>query len=886
MKAVFIKVSYATSWGQSVKISGWIPELGDWDVERSPTLSYIDSSTWGIYLKVPQKLETVAFRFLVTQNDHIVDQERGTMHSIKLPLHADMTIDCIWEKESNQKYFNTSVFTSSIFKHRYHNLKMDDKNKVYFLVSCNHIEATQELVISGDKNQLGAWDENKVIPLKPCEYGKWYVGLNKEIFDDFATYKFAIRDAETKKIIEWEEDANRGLKVDNSDSISAYEQVYHKTWVDWRASGVAIPIFSLRSDKSFGIGEFLDLKLLVDWSVKAKLRFIQVLPINDTTSTYSWIDSYPYNAISIYALHPIYLSLHPYVLKNKVKNKQFRERALELNKLETVDYDKVITLKTEYIKELYNDIGQEILLSPEYQNFYKSNQEWLFPYACFCHLRDLYKTTHLHDWGEFSRYDFFKLKDYVSSNSKMKGDVDLACFTQFLLHSQLSEMKAYANNRGVVLKGDIPIGVSPNSVEVWTEPDLFNLDSQTGAPPDDFSIDGQNWGFPTYNWSEMRKDNYKWWTNRFTKMSDYFDAYRIDHILGFFRIWEIPKTSITGLLGYFSPALPLSAEEIRGWGIQFDESLLVPMMKKEDLAQIFGEYTKEVLAEFFTSDGNGYLLKDTYDNQAKIRYYFEGKNDRKSQFIRDGLFQFCTEVLFIRDKYQQDKFHPRVFLHKSVRFERLEEYNRSRLYDLHQYYFFSRHSSFWKDEALNKLPTLIDATDMLVCGEDLGMVPESVPEVMHQLQILSLEIQRMPKELGVSFSNLSQLPYLSVATTSTHDMSPLRMWWDEDKDIAQKYYTNILHLKGNAPKECNALLASKIIEDHLQSPAMLAILPLQDWLSVSDKLRRKDAEEERINVPSDPKNNWNYRMHITLEQLLQEKDFSDTLYMLNEASGR
>ena len=149
--------------------------------------------------------------------------------------------------------------------------------------------------------------------------------------------------------------------------------------------------------------------------------------------------------------------------------------------------------------------------------------------------------------------------------------ISIYYFIQFHLHLQLLEATNYARANGVVLKGDIPIGISRNSVEAWTEPHYFNLNGQAGAPPDDFSVNGQNWGFPTYNWEVMEQDDYSWWMKRFRKMSEYFDAYRIDHILGFFRIWEIPMHAVHGLLGQFVPSLPMSREEIESYGLPFRE---------------------------------------------------------------------------------------------------------------------------------------------------------------------------------------------------------------------------------------------------------------------------------------------------------------------------
>lgn len=885
MKNVFIKIKYKTNWGESIKITGLGTHLGNWDKEKSQALSYLDSSTWGINIQIPQSIDLLEFKFYITKDGKDVRHESGDIHTITLPL-TNTEIECLWNDKIDQSYFLTSAFRNSIFKHEYNRIAKNQYKSFTLLVTCVHIEAHQELIISGDDEILGSWDSEKAISLSAYAYGRWYLNLDINKLPQRLEYKFAIRDKGTQRIKEWEDGENRILNLNQFTHSLCLEQRYNKEEISWTASGVALPIFSLRSENSFGIGEFTDLYQLVNWAVKCKMRLIQTLPINDTSSSFTWADSYPYNAISNYALHPIYLGLHQFPLKDKTKNKYYLELAEVLNRLSSIDYEKVIRLKRDYIDDLYNEIGKETLNSTFYLKFYERNKEWLFPYASFCHLRDRFETSRIADWGEYSIYNASKLKDYIQGDKKAQEDVSKTFFTQFLLHKQLLEAKAYAYKKGLVLKGDIPIGVSPNSVEVWTEPHLFHLDCQTGAPPDDFSINGQNWGFPTYNWAEMKKDNFRWWTKRFTKMADYFDAYRIDHILGFFRIWEIPNTSIHGLLGYFSPALPLTPQEINNWGVHFDQKMTSASIHKDDITRLFSEYAEEVIDSFLNSEGDYYTLKEEYNNQKKIKAHFRNETEYKNLLIRDWLYNICNEVLFIEDKYQEGKYHPRISINKTLRFNRLTNEQRNNLYKLYENYFYNRHSFLWKEEALSKLPTLISSTDMLVCGEDLGMVPESVPDVMKELKILSLEIQRMPRALGVKFGDLKSLPYLSVATTSTHDMSPIRMWWEENLEDSQEYYTNMLHLRGEAPKECNTLICMDILYEHLKSPAMLTILPLQDWLSISDKVRRENPSEERINIPADPNHNWNYRMHLTLEELIKEEELVKTIYTLNEGTGR
>ncbi|MBP6260656.1 MAG: 4-alpha-glucanotransferase, partial [Paludibacter sp.] len=506
-------------------------------------------------------------------------------------------------------------------------------------------------------------------------------------------------------------------------------------------------------------------------------------------------------------------------------------------------------------------------------------------------LRDLYKTPEFGKWPVYSNYNENEIKELVDPASGHFDEIAIYYFLQYHLHLQLSEVHEYARANGIAIKGDIPIGVSPRSVDAWVDPELFNSNVQAGAPPDDFSATGQNWGFPTYNWELMAKDGYQWWRKRFQKLAEYFDAYRIDHILGFFRIWEIPVNDVWGLTGSFNPALPFSKAELESRGLWWDENrYLKPYMREHVLYAIFGKYTDDVIREYLLSDGwQNYKFKPEFDTQKKIESHFAmlGYNfGNKEVLIRDGLYMLHCEVIFLRDLREPDKFHPRISMHNSATFRDLNDETRRLLDKIYVDYFYHRHNEFWKQQAMKKLPALISATNMLVCGEDLGMVPDSVPDVMNALEILSLEIQRMPKKPNAEFAMPSEAPYRSVCTTSTHDMNPIRAWWEEDPTLTQRFYNRALGFQGPAPEKCEQWIAEKIIEQHLASEAMWIILPWQDWMALETKLCLEHPFAERINVPSNPRNFWCYRMHISLEKLNKEDKLNSRIAELISNSGR
>ncbi|NDW10118.1 4-alpha-glucanotransferase [Dysgonomonas sp. 520] len=885
-------LDYYAVWGQTVCVYGSLPELGNMNENDAQPMTCINTSQWVIELNVDSDVKKIEYGYLIRQGNETIRREWGKLHVIEIQSAKDITVFDLWSDKPTQNYLLTSGFSDSFFRQPFQTLPGTNyRDSIALTVFCPYINKNQELILCGESPLLGDWNADNAPRFITTSYAKWQLSLDASANERPLQYKLAIFDRTENRIIHWEEGSNRTLHppVWNKDreSVRIENLVYLYPSIKWKAAGVAIPVFSLRSEDSFGIGEFSDLKKMVDWAAATNQKVIQILPINDTTITYSWTDSYPYNAISIYALHPIYLGVKEFPLRNNEKMTAYENEARALNLLPDLDYSNVMDMKNRYFQELFDETGRKTMMSEEYVRFYQKNEEWLFPYACFSFLRDENNTADYKQWQSHNRYDRESLKAAISSNPKFKEKVEKSFFIQYLLDKQLAEVKEYAHQNNVILKGDVPIGISRNSVEAWTEPHLFNLDTQTGAPPDDFSINGQNWGFPTYNWEEMAKDGYLWWTKRFRKMADYFDAYRIDHILGFFRIWEIPLTSVQGLLGYFNPALPLSLEEIHDAGLWLDDQRMTsPYITDESLDKIFGKLKDEVKRKYLhPTSSELFELNEECNTQAKIREIFKEIPDSNS--IRDGLYSLCNEVLFIRDKREPDKYHPRITAQHSFSFQYLDDIQKNAFNNLYNDFFYRRHSHFWRNEAMKKLPALISSTSMLVCGEDLGMIPECVPSVMNELQILSLEIERMPKTGGVMFEPLASLPYLSVCTTSTHDMAPIRGWWkEESKDYRQKYYNDVLCQHGMAPDECNLDICNQIVRNHLNSPAMLAILPLQDWLSTSGQLRRKNEDEERINIPSEPRHYWRYRMHLTLEELLKADDFNLEIKSMIEDTGR
>ena len=805
---IHLSLRYQTSWGEELKL-----RIG----KKIYDMEYLAGGIWQKTLTGRELRRGFDYTYLLVKDGKTLRREWRS-HRFAAPQKATVLfVKDSWLDRPADSAFWSSAFNEVIFRREdgrsfrtCEDYDIPGDGNVFFTIRAASVRSGQRVaVLSG----LDGWKEPNILDDSRFPYWSGCLRADRPF-----EYKFALVDTEGK-ILLWEEGGNRffgetpgkGVHIAVNDLSVSFPQPY------WRGAGVAVPVFSLKTEESFGVGEFNDLKKLVDWAVRTGQNMIQILPINDTTMTRKWQDSYPYNAVSSFALHPQFIHLPDAGVRN---DKAYRALRDELNALPQIDYERVNDEKDRLLRKAFTTRGKKDLASPDYAIFTNRNRDWLQPYATFCVLRDTFGTADFQTWGAYARYAQKTIAPFIT---KHRNEIDFYCWEQYLLDRQLKEAVRYAHLRGVALKGDLPIGVSRTSADAWASPELFNMDSQAGAPPDAFSADGQNWGFPTYNWDAMRKDGYAWWKARLRKMNEYFDAYRIDHILGFFRIWEIPVPYKSGLMGHFSPALPYSAEELTREGFQ------VPCPQ--------------------------------------------------------GAFE--EDVLFIEDPHRKGYWHPRISAQDTPAYQALEPWMKDRFNALYDDFFYRRHNQFWKEKAYEKLPALLRSCGMLSCGEDLGMIPATVPETMDDLGILSLEIQRMPKDIHVDFADPARYPYNCVCATGTHDTSPLRAWWEEDRQLTGKFYHDMLGFDGEAPLFCEPWIVEKILRQHLASPAMLCILPLQDWLAVDGKIRYGgNPADERINIPANPRHYWRYRMHMSLEELMEADGLNDKILHMIRETGR
>lgn len=846
-----------------------------------------DGKTWTCVADRDVWPRTVDYFFTMKRQGVEIRQEWRTIaHRLEIDADGGGTyrVFCRWMDMPCDTYLYSSAFTECVNRRSRAKLPLANNDRtVRFVVRAPQLRKGERLLLVGQSACLGNWHTDRALPMYEHNYNEWAVDIDAVRLGQGET-EFKFIAADTKGGILWETGMNRTVSLPEMAGgetvVYEFDQAFFEI-CNTKLAGTLIPVFSLRSEGSFGVGDFGDLRLMIGWIAETGQKMLQVLPINDTTLSHTWTDSYPYSAISIFALHPQYADLRQLPpLNDKEKAAEFEALRLELNSLRQIDYEKVNRAKTEYLRLLFAQEGEKVMATDDFKRFLRDNGHWIAPYAQYCSLREKYGCADFSRWEGHVCWNEADRKALLSPGTEEYRDAAFYYYVQYVLDAQMRSAHEYAMARSVILKGDIPIGVNRNGCDVWHEPQYFNLNSQAGAPPDAFSVNGQNWGFPTYNWQRMIDDGCRWWIRRFQNMSKYFDAYRIDHVLGFFRIWAIPVSCVHGLLGQFAPSIALTHEEIENYGMEFRERQYTePFIPRRALDRLFGDRADDVAERYLlpVGDGQTYSLRPEYDTERKIEAAFCGKEDAADIALRDALYTLAADVLFVRDDSDRNKFHPRITARQSFAYEALAEDEKACFDRLYNDYYYRRNNNFWYGEAMKKLPALVQATRMLVCAEDLGMVPDCVPWVMNELRILSLELQQMPKAPGVRFGNLAANPYRSVCTLSTHDMPTLRQWWDEDAERAQDYYASQLCRSGAAPHPLPGWLAREIISNQLTCPSMLCVLSLQDWFAVDEDLRLPDANAERINIPANPRNYWRYRMHVNLEDLLKNRQFNDSV---------
>ncbi len=875
-------INYTTHYGDKLGLL-----LGD-DAQKNQLIfmQSINGSDWTYEMTVDKKTIDLHYKYVVIRNDGSYMQEWGSNRTVTVTKDADLSIIDKWRPRNLiTNTFLSSAFTKAIFR-RKANIKSKKQgasaHQLTFKLTSAIISADNIYGIIGGSKALGEW--KKAIPMQCETMPTWQATIPYDINNVTVNYKYVILDAKTLEIKSWEIGENRSASLPSQQSAMITDD-YFRGETMWRGAGVAIPVFSLRSATSFGIGELTDLAPLVTWTHKAGMNMIQVLPINDTLANMTWADSYPYAAISVMALHPLYINIPSICPFADAKQTKAYERDLkDLNELEQIDYDKVLERKFHYLRILFDQEKGKLDKDASFLSYIKDQSSWLTSYAAFCYLRDKNKSCVFTSWPEYSTYNATQIEQLSTPKSPAYFEILFYKWLQYHADKQLLDMRDMAREHNISLKGDLPIGIYRHSCDAWIAPELYNMTQQAGAPPDDYAVMGQNWGFPTYNWDIMRKDGYQWWRSRMQQLNRYFDALRIDHILGFFRIWQIPTAEVQGTLGMFNPRLPFDRDELARYGLHGDlRRFTDPYITDDLLHQSFGTMAEWVKTTFLqSSNDNQYTMQPSFKHQQDVVRFFEENPTNKH--LEEAIITMIGNVILLPE-VDGHHFNPRITVNTTTSFQYLPSWQQQIVMNLYNDYYFRRHDQYWKEQALERLPGVLDASDMMICGEDLGMIPDAVPGVMKDLNIVSLEIQRMPKG-SAKFGQVATYPYESVCSPSCHDMSTIRGWWEGDHELAKSYYYEYMHRGGITPMNCDSDIVRSIVWDHLSSPSMLAIFPIQDLVGMDDQLRKPDAASEQINIPANPKHYWRYRFHLNMEDLLEADVFTNGVRQMVVESGR
>lgn len=895
---LFFYLQYATIFGQDLRLNimGETTAKGDKALENTVyAMTTVDGKMWQCEIELEKAPKSINYFYSI---DKWGKEERKEWQTVthrldmNVPNASEYKIYNRWTDIPYDSFLYSSAFTDCVNRRHHEAVPTIKYEKTLrLIVRAPQLRKGERLYVTGESSCLGNWHADRALKMVEHNYNEWMVDMNVDAFDVAETELKFIATTDNGDVL-WETGYNRTLAIPEMANgevrVEEMDQAFFEI-CDCKLAGTLIPVFSLRTRGSFGVGDFGDLKMMIDWVAETHQKVLQVLPINDTTSTHTWTDSYPYSCISIFAIHPQFADLRQLpAVADKEKAAAFEALREELNQLPQIDYERVNNAKIEYLRIIFEQEGSEVLKSAGFKAFLKESAHWLVPYAQYCHLRDTYGNVDFNTWKGHEVWHEKDRETLLNARTKEYKEVAFYYYVQYVLHVQMRAAHEYAMARGVILKGDIPIGVNRKGCDVWHEPHYFNLNLEAGAPPDSFSVNGQNWGFPTYNWARMLEDGCQWWLRRFQNMSKYFDAYRIDHVLGFFRIWATPTTCVHALQGQFAPSLAMTREEIESYGLHFQEKLFTtPFIARWVVDRVFGPHADAVVEKYLQHEHDDiFSLKPEYDTERKIEAAFVGKDSADDVWVRDGLYALASDVLFVRDINDSNKFHPRITAQLNFMYEALVDSDKEKFNRLYNNYYYRRNNNFWYNEAMKKLPVLVQATRMLVCAEDLGMVPDCVAWVMNELRILSLELQQMPKDPSVRFGELWKNPYRSVCTLSTHDMPTLRQWWDEDMERTQDYYNSQLYRSGAAPHPLPGWLAKEIVTNQLYCPSMLCVLLLQDWFAIDEKLRLADANAERINIPANPRHYWRYRMHLNIEDLIANKEYNDNIKELIRQTGR
>ena len=642
-------------------------------------------------------------------------------------------------------------------------------------------------------------------------------------------------------------------------------------------SGVAVPVFSLHSKDSVGIGEFLDLVPFGDWAKKCGLNVIQILPVNDTG-----YESSPYSARSAFALNPAFIRLQ-IIRGAEAFDSDIKALQKKYAGTSKVHYSDIAREKREILRKIfdanYTQLNRNVALS----KWIEANP-WVKPYAVYAMRKEKNGEASWRSCSEDRDPTALRISALLRKSHK---DALFQCWMQFEAEAQFKVASNKLTEMGIRIKGDIPILINEDSADVWCNRQYFSLDDRAGAPPDMYSYSGQNWGFPTYRWDVLEQEDFKWWRDRLAQASKFYHAYRIDHVLGFFRIWAIPQNQRTGILGHFSPAIPVSLSTLTSAGFKKEtiEYLQNPNMSKNQLRAFLGDATDACVSKYFEllpGTNDRYILKPEFNCESAVL------DTAEEQWIKDGLLKVLWNRIFVPGT-PEGEYYPYWYWYNTQVLGTLPQEEQKKLGEiLHANE--AAQDSLWYANGKKLLSVLANETDMVVCAEDLGAVPHCVPSVLGELSINSLRVERWARNWdapGQPYFEVSEYPRLSVATTSVHDSSTILGLWQEDGFDRNFFWKNHMHMASEAPQALTPDMVEAVMRNIYKANSLFVIPSMQDYLALSSSWTPKDPGDERVNTPGTVgPQNWSYKLPCSLEELEANTALSATIAKLTDERAR
>ena len=657
-----------------------------------------------------------------------------------------------------------------------------------------------------------------------------------------------------------------------------------------RLLGTVVPVGALRGSKPGAVGEFPDLAEFALMCKKMKIGLIQLLPVNDTG-----YESSPYFSLTAFALHPLYVRIGDlpeaadFMDKIAIINQKYAGEA-------RFPYLKILRAKMDLLREIYaaheSEIAQKAADNGSLAQWIGQNP-WVKQYAVYRRLKEANSEKSWKEWTEHREVT----PDGISAfwnDGQYRGKHLFWVWLQEALDRQFSAAAKAIADEGIMLEGDLPILMNDDSCDVWAHPEIFIQDLSAGAPPDMYSPEGQNWGFPLYNWDAQERNNYAWWKQRLAVAGKYYQAYRIDHVLGFFRIWSSSRSDISSALGRYIPYTPLTNSDLRKQG--YDKSRIrwvsQPHIPTNELMDAFranwGKPFKESdIATAAKKVFSKALVRIGNEELWLFRKKITGEKDieklKLHPSIRPYLMRAWHDRIFI--EYKRGKFFPSWYLHNSRAYHSLSDSEKSSL-ELLLKKRMAKSEKTWETQGKKLLSILAESSPMLPCAEDLGAVPPCVPKVLTKLKILGLRVVRWHRRWDTDkqpYIPFDEYPELSVCTPAVHDSSTVREWWESEAD--QELFSGFIGFP-SLPRIYNPGTAKIILNKIASARSRFRVFQIQDLLHLSNKWYAQNPADERINVPgTNNEFNWTYRLPASVGEIGKDKELVNAVAELSKVKA-